>query len=205
LNQRNGLLPKSFAAGLSGQRMSEEHESFIKTPKQLIVVISLSFIVPILIIILLASYVTSATRIGAGASAMTAEATEARIRPVAAFELIDVNAPKVLHTGEEVFKAQCTVCHTAGVAGAPKFGDAAAWGPRIKTGYEALLHSALNGKGAMPAQGKGDFDDVEIGRAVVFMANAGGAKFAEPAAAPAAPAASAAPAAANSAEAAPAK
>ena len=47
-------------------------------------------------------------------------------------------------------------------------------------GYEALLTSALKGKGAMGAQGGGDFDDVEIGRAVVYMANEGGAKFSEP-------------------------
>ena len=68
----------------------------------------------------------------------------------------------------------------AGVAGAPKFGDAAAWAPRIATGYEALLTSALKGKGAMGAQAGGAFSDIEIGRAVVHMANAGGAKFSEP-------------------------
>jgi cytochrome c5 len=66
------------------------------------------------------------------------------------------------------------------VAGAPKFGDAGAWGPRITAGYEALLNSALKGKGAMAAQGGGDFSDTEIGRAVVYMANKGGAKFEEP-------------------------
>jgi cytochrome c5 len=61
-------------------------------------------------------------------------------------------------------------------------GDNAAWAPRIKTGYDALLNSALKGKNAMGAQGGGDHSDVEIGRAVVYMANASGAKFAEPAA-----------------------
>ena len=69
-----------------------------------------------------------------------------------------------------------------GAAGAPKFSDAAAWGPRIKTGYDALLHSALAGKNAMPPQGGGSFADFEIGRAVVYMANDAGAKFEEPAA-----------------------
>ena len=107
-----------------------------------------------------------------------------------------------MRTGEQVFNAQCTACHTAGAAGAPKIGDADAWGPRIKTGYEALLTSALKGKGAMAAQGGGDFEDIEIGRAVVFMANGAGGKLEEPkapaaagAAAPgaAAPAAAAAP------------
>jgi cytochrome c5 len=55
-----------------------------------------------------------------------------------------------------------------------------AWGARIATGYEALLTSALKGKGAMGAQGGGAFSDYEIGRAVVHMANAAGGKFAEP-------------------------
>jgi hypothetical protein len=66
----------------------------------------------------------------------------------------------------------------------------------VKAGYEALLTSALKGKGAMGAQGGGEFSDVEVGRAVVYMANQGGAKFAEPAA-PAASAASAPDAAAS--------
>jgi cytochrome c5 len=66
-------------------------------------------------------------------------------------------------------------------------GDAAAWVPRIKTGYETLLNSALKGKNAMGAQGGGNFDDYEIARAVVYLANGSGAKFAEPAK-PAAPA-----------------
>jgi len=85
-----------------------------------------------------------------------------------------------LKTGEEVYKGQCTACHSIGAAGSPKFGDATAWGPRVKKGYDALLTSALKGKGAMGAQGGGDYDDIEVARAVVYMANAGGAKFAEP-------------------------
>ena len=85
-----------------------------------------------------------------------------------------------MKTGQQVFEAQCTACHTAGALGAPKFGDLAAWVARNKTGYEALLNSALKGKNAMTAQGGGDFSDFEIGRAVVYMANKGGAKFDEP-------------------------
>jgi len=66
------------------------------------------------------------------------------------------------------------------VAGAPKLGDAGAWGARIKTGLNALVNSSLKGKGAMAPQGGGEHSDVEIARAVVYMANAGGAKFEEP-------------------------
>jgi len=70
--------------------------------------------------------------------------------------------------------------HAAGAAGAPKFADAGAWGPRTNQGLETLVTSALKGKGAMGAQGGGDFNDTEIARAVVYMANNAGAKFDEP-------------------------
>jgi cytochrome c5 len=173
-----------------------EHSSFIKTPGQLITVVVLSLIVPILVIVLLVNYVNSDKRTGAGTESMTPAAIEARIKPVAYFELKDANAPKVLRSGEAVYTAQCSACHAAGVAGAPKFGDAAAWAPRIKTGYDALLTSALKGKNAMSAQGGGEYDDTEIGRAVVYMTNNAGATFAEPQAPAAAAPAAAAPAAA---------
>ncbi|MCX7225991.1 MAG: c-type cytochrome, partial [Burkholderiales bacterium] len=107
-----------------------------------------------------------------------------RIQKIGAVEIRDAN--RQLKTGEEVFKAQCSACHMSGAAGAPKFGDAAAWAPRVKTGYESLLTSAVKGKGAMGAQGGGDLETLEIGRAVVYLANGSGGKFDEPKAAPAA-------------------
>jgi cytochrome c5 len=160
--------------------MSSEHDAFIKTPRQLITVVTLSFIVPILIIAALVSYVNRTVRTGAGSTAMTAESIEARIKPVAGFSLKSADGPQVLRAGEDVYKAQCAACHEVGAAGAPKNGDLAAWAPRIKTGYDALLTSALKGKNAMSAQGGGEYSDAEIGRAVVYMANKSGAKFAEP-------------------------
>ena len=66
------------------------------------------------------------------------------------------------------------------MVGAPKFGDAGAWAARIGQGYDALLTSALKGKGAMGAQGGGAFEDLEIGRAVVYMANKAGGSLPEP-------------------------
>ncbi len=172
----------------------EAHTGPIKTPKQLLLAVFFSFVVPVFAIIGLVYYVTSANKTAPGALESEKSVAE-RIQKVGMVQIRDAN--RVLKTGEEVFKAQCTTCHTAGVAGAPKFGDAAAWGPRIKTGFDALLTSALKGKGAMGAQGGGDFEDVEIARAVVHMANAGGAKFPEPAAPAAAGAASAAAPAAS--------
>ncbi len=159
---------------------SAEHDAFIKTPRQLITVVVLSFVVPVLLIVLLTKYVGSFDRGGSGTAALSAEAVEARIQPVAKFELKGAGGPKALRAGEDVYKAQCAACHAVGAAGAPKMGDAGAWAARIKTGYEALLASALKGKGAMAPQGGGDFEDVEIGRAVVHMVNASGGKMDEP-------------------------
>lgn len=202
------------------QEHIEEHSSPIKTPKQLIVTVILAFVVPIAIIILLVNMVASGAKVGAGSDTLSTEAVTKRIAPVAGFELVDANAPKVFKTGEQVFQAVCTACHTAGVAGAPKVGDNAAWAPFIKSGFDAMMNVALHGKGGMPAKGGNPtLSDFEVARAVVYMANKSGGSLPEPAApaeegakkeadaAPAAPAAAApaaAPAAAAPAAAAPA-
>lgn len=155
----------------------EAHSGPIKNPKQLLMAVFLSFIVPIFLIIGLVYYVVSSNKPQAG-SVNPEQSVVARIQKVGTVEIRDAN--REMKTGEAVYQAQCTACHTTGAAGAPKIGDTAAWSARIKTGYDALLLSALKGKGAMGAQSGGEFDDFEIARAVVHMANAGGAKFAEP-------------------------
>lgn len=157
------------------------HEGPIKTPKQLMVAVVFSFVVPILVIVLLVNLVVSGKKSAAGTEALGAEAVEQRIQPVGHVEIKDASDPGALKSGAQVYAAQCVACHDSGAAGAPKLGDAAAWAPRVKNGYEALLASALKGKGNMGAQGGGDFSDLEIGRAVVHLANQGGARFAEPA------------------------
>ena len=157
------------------------HEGPIKTPKQLILAVLYAFVVPIFGIVLLVMFVTSDKRPAAGSDALSDASIAARIRPVGIVEVKDMADPSSMKSGEQVYAAQCTACHTAGVLGSPKLGDVEAWGPRIKTGYEALLHSAVAGKGQMAPQGGGDYSDFEIGRAVVYMANRSGAKFAEPA------------------------
>lgn len=164
-----------------------DHESAIKTPKQLIAAIVAAILVPIICIILLVQYVTGAPKVGAGSNAQTAEAIAARLAPVAdqGFTLKDVSAPKQSQTGQAVYTSTCSACHGTGVAGSPKFGDATAWSPRIAQGYDTLLAHALSGLRAMPAKGGNpDLDDVEVARAVVYMANQGGAKFKEPEATP---------------------
>ena len=152
----------------------EGHTSFIKTPRQLITVVLLALFVPIILIVLLASFVVNSKQVGAGSDSMTPEAIEARIRPVAGFELRDASAPQAARSGEEVYKAVCGACHAAGVAGAPKHEDTGAWSARIASGLETLVNSALKGKGAMPPQGGGAYSDTEIAKPVVYMANAAG-------------------------------
>ena len=163
----------------------ESHEGPIKTPRQLILAVIWAHVIPIGGILLLVAFVVTQARPAAGSDAFAVASIAKRIQPVGRVEVRDVSDPSSLKSGEQVFAAQCTACHTAGVAGAPKFGDAAAWGPRIAQGFEALLRSALNGKGAMGPQGGGDFTDLEVGRAVVYMVNRAGGHFEEPKAVPA--------------------
>lgn len=166
-----------------------EHESPIKTPKQLIAVVVAAFLVPIIVIALLVNFVGHGSTESAGA-VTTAEAVNDRIKPVASLEIKDPNAPRVFKTGEQVYKEICAACHATGAAGAPKYGTAGDWTARIGQGFDGLMKSVLAGKGAMPPRAGStpdDYTDYELARAVVYMADAGGAKFPEPPA-PAAPA-----------------
>ena len=172
------------------------HEGPIRTPKQLVAAVVAAFLVPITVIILLANYVNLGTKPGAGSDGLEEDAVATRLHRVGSVVWHDASAPAVVHSGEEVYKAQCSACHAIGAAGSPKFADTAAWAPRIKTGFDALLNSALKGKGAMTPQAGAAFSDYEIARAVVYMANQGGAKFDEPKAPAAAASAAAAPASA---------
>ena len=164
--------------------MSEApHGAPIKTPGQLIALVIAGFGVPIIAIWLLAYYVNETVRTGAGTDELADANVAKRIAPLAQVDIRDANAPRVFKTGEQVYQAVCSACHAAGAAGAPKFGNNADWAPRIAQGYDALLHSALNGKNAMPARGgtsPDDYSDYEISRAVVYMADHGGANFPEP-------------------------
>lgn len=163
-----------------------EHDTPIKTPKQLIIAVALAFIIPVVVIVLLTKYIGAMTKVGAGSSAFTPQTTAERIKPVGRVlteppvgqaVAAATAGPQKARSGSEVYKAQCAACHTAGVLGSPKFGDKGAWSSRISKGYQALLQSALKGKGAMGAQGGGAFTDAEIGEAVKHLANSGGASF----------------------------
>jgi len=81
-------------------------------------------------------------------------------------------------SGEEVYKAVCSMCHATGLMNAPKFGDKAQWEPRIKQGYDTLVTNATKGIRMMPAKGGNPaLSDAEVAGAVKHMANAAGAGF----------------------------
>ena len=163
----------------------DEHSSFIKTPKQLVTVVLLAFLVPVLGIVLLVQFVIDRPR--ADSSAMTSEAVAARIQPVgrvvfagspeatAEGAVASAPAPAAVAQsgppdGKKLYEGTCIACHGTGAAGAPKFGDKAAWAPRIATGMNTLLNVALHGKGAMPPKGgNAALSDADIRAAIEYM------------------------------------
>ena len=158
--------------------MSDAHtESFIKTPKQLLIVVALALLVPIAVIGLIVSYVTTGAE--GDKSAMTAESIKQRIRPVAGFALASADEPAAgaqagaAAPGKALYDTVCAGCHTAGVAGAPKLGDKTAWAPRIAAGLNTVVSVAIKGKGAMPPRGgRGDASDADIKAVVQYMFDA---------------------------------
>jgi len=156
----------------------DEHSSFIKTPQQLITIVVLAFVVPIFGIVLLVQLVVDRPR--ADPSALSPEAVAARIQPVGKVEFGAAGAATA-KSSEDIVKEVCAACHTAGVANAPKFGDKAAWAPRLKLGLEGMLKSVVNGKGAMPPRAGTSLSDEELARTIVLMANQAGGNLKEPA------------------------
>lgn len=106
------------------------------------------------------------------------EAVALRIQPVARVEMAtNASVSTGAKSGAEIVNSICAACHLAGVAGAPKIGDKAAWAPRLGQGLDGLVKSATAGKNAMPANGGADLSVVELTRAIVFMTNKSGASF----------------------------
>lgn len=174
--------------------MSDQHSSPIKTPRQLIWVVVLSFVVPVLVIVLLVKYVVGGKSAGAGSSSLTPEAVADRLAPIGTVAFAGAAGPRTLQSGEAVYKLACAACHSAGVAGAPKTGDLAAWAPRLAQGFDTLVKHAVEGFKTMPAKGgNADLDPVEVARAVAYIGNQAGANYTEPAAPSTAAATAAAP------------
>ena len=171
--------------------MSDTHASedsgLIKTPAQLIVVVILAFVVPIAAIFTIIHFVMDDSKSRAK-PAMSDKAIAERIKPVGSVPDIEkgpsplVPAPPVVAAapaadatapaanGKAVYDVSCQACHAAGVAGAPKLGDKAAWAPRLGAGAAAMLTSALKGKNAMPPKGGNlSLPDADVKAAVDYM------------------------------------
>jgi cytochrome c5 len=174
----------------------EEHSSPIKTPFQLIAVVVAAFVVPITLIVMLTQLVTSGGDVGKSHPAMSEEAIARRLKPVGEVA-VDPKQPQPAASvtaapapgkaaaapgaktaagaaaagrGKSIYDATCTVCHAAGVAGAPKAGDKAAWAARLKSGMSTLYASSIKGKNAMPPKGGNlSLADADVRAAVDYM------------------------------------
>src|SRR5690349_19281142 len=181
----------------------DEHSSAIKTPKQLIIVVVIAFLVPITVIGLLSQLFTSGARDMSEDKAKVLE----RIKPFGTVVIAEATPASGNMSGQQVFAQVCKTCHETGIAGAPKIGDKSPWAPRIAEGESTLVQHAINGyqgkSGVMPPKGGNpSLTDDEVHRAVVYMADQAGANWKEPALAQTASAAPATPTPSSSAPAA---
>ncbi|MEK6592834.1 MAG: c-type cytochrome [Pseudomonadota bacterium] len=164
----------------------EEHSSPIKTPKQLIIVVVLAFVVPIALIVMLSQLVTGSGGFTKDNPGMSDEAIAKRLKPVGEVLVTDPSAPKVEKSGKQVVETACAACHATGALDAPKIGDKTAWVKRIQAGLDTITANAIKGVRQMPARGGNpDLSDTEIARAIVYMANQSGANWQEPESKPA--------------------
>jgi cytochrome c5 len=175
---------------------TEEHSSPIKTPLQLIAVVVAAFLVPITLIVMVTQLVTTGGDVSKDHPAMSDEAIAKRLKPVGEVA-VDPSQPKPAASvtaapvvaaapaarsaagaakgaaggkGKSIYDGTCMVCHAAGVAGAPKAGDKAAWAARLKSGMKALYASSIKGKNAMPPKGGNlSLPDADVRAAVDYM------------------------------------
>lgn len=138
-------------------------------------VFSLVMFVAVAVVIALVMNLMTPVLKGHGDEDMSGAAVAQRIKPVGeantgAPMTADAPAPVAARSGEAVYNSVCVACHGTGAAGAPRVGDKAAWAPRIATGMDALLKTAINGRGAMPPRGTcGNCSDEELKKAVEYM------------------------------------
>lgn len=165
-----------------------EHTSLIKTPKQLVIVVVLSFMVPVIVIVMLAQLATGSKK-SAAPTATSEEAIAQRIKPAGTVMVTAAGGVQEIRSGKSVVEAACSACHATGALNAPKIGDVGAWGKLTIRGIDVLTTNAVKGIRQMPARGGNpDLTDIEIARAIVYMANQSGGSLKEPAAPAAAPA-----------------
>ncbi|WP_112478717.1 c-type cytochrome [Vibrio variabilis] len=124
--------------------------------------------------VLVAALTFSTASFAADVSQEEYDAIAERIKPVGGVYLAGSEPvaaePTGPRDGATVYNTFCTACHSIGVSGAPKTGDAADWAPRIAQGKDVLADHAINGFNAMPAKGSCmDCSDQEIIDAIEHM------------------------------------
>ena len=167
----------------------EDHTSLVHTPQQLLVAVLLAFLVPILSIVMIVQMVTGGMRVDTGSALMSDEAVAQRLKPVGYVAIADdapapatptASAPTARPSGPavasakvdggKVYQTVCAMCHSTGLMGSPKFGDKAAWKPRIAEGLPTLHEHAIKGIRTMPAKGgNASLSDAEVSAAVDYM------------------------------------
>ena len=139
-----------------------------------VVATAISLVATIGILVLLTQIVTDQPKPAKDDDA----AVLARLKPVGELQIAAASGPKGQLSGEQVFDQTCKTCHEAGLAGAPKVGDKKAWGKVIAQGLATTVDHAIKGIRAMPPKGGNpDFENIEVERAVVYMANQAGANW----------------------------
>ncbi len=180
----------------------------LRTSKQSTGTALLSFILPAIVIVMLAGCGNDNKAPAAGSDGPDAAAVASRIAPVAkvaikagsspsttpagageaaptaasapvAAEAAPVEAPAAAvataapaGAAPALYTQAGSVCHEAGIAGAPKYGDKAAWAPRLAAGVDGLTASAIKGKNAMPPRGGSQGSDADIKAVVAYMVEA---------------------------------
>lgn len=160
--------------------MAHDVEMKPTTPKQFSLALLGGLFAPLIAILLIVGYAVSiqSRQVDASAVAVADQETRSRIQPFGVSVAIDPNVPHVDRAGEAIYNEICSGCHASGALGSPKFKEKADWGKRIAKGYDTLLTHALKGFNKMPPRGgEPDLTDQEVANALVFMANAAGAKF----------------------------
>jgi cytochrome c5 len=162
------------------------------TPQEVVISVLAGLLAPLLAIFLIVQLVLGiqAEHQPDTTSAAAQKATLKRIKPFAHLAAVDANAPRVEKAGQEVYDAVCSSCHGTGALGAPRFDSRGDWAGRLGQGYNTLVKHATEGLRQMPPRGgDDDLSDIEVARAVAYLANSAGASFKEPEApAPVAPA-----------------
>jgi len=175
--------------------MADPHAKMTQaTPQEIIISVLAGLFAPLLAIFLIVQLVLGIQEEHQPDTSSEAaqKATLKRITPFAQLAALDANAPRVEKSGQEVYDAVCSSCHGSGALGAPKFDSRGDWGGRLGQGYNTLVKHAIEGIRQMPPRGgDSDLSDIEVARAVAYIANSAGANFKAPEPAAPAPAAAA--------------